>query len=136
MRLVWLLVIAILGAAAGFLFTRFESDPPTIQTRTVEEWISDEYRHEFRIADSGMGLQSVRIWVENGGQVHELEGETYPGGMLWGAETPILRRVEAVVKPGELGLADGQATLHVEARDFSWRGNVKRSISRSWSSAS
>lgn len=123
MRLVWLIFMALAAALAVFLWTRFESDAPKIRTRTSLGYVSEEYRHQFRISDEGMGLQSVRTRLESGGKTYELSDETYPGSLLTGADPKIQRRVDVVIKPAELGVADGPATLHLETRDYSWGGN-------------
>ena len=127
MRLVfWILFIGVAGATTGYLFTRFESQPPEISARTSVQWVSTEYRHEIGISDRGTGLESVRVWLESGGVEHELEQKTYDGTLFLGAALNVPDRIEAVIDPLALGLSDGRATLHIEARDYSWGGNVSR----------
>jgi hypothetical protein len=124
MRWVWLFLLAVAGALGGYLFTRFEGRPPEIRTAQTEAYVSRDYRHSFEISDAGTGLQQVRIWLDAGGATHTLKDETYEGNLFTGAALDIDRHLEVVIDPKALGLADGAATLHAEARDFSWRGNV------------
>ena len=126
MRLVWLLIIGLAGGLAGYLMTRFEGDPPQIRTSEHSEYISGERGQVFEIDDEGTGLESVRIWLEAAGKTHELKEEVYKGNLFRGAELSIQRRLEVTVDPKALQLSDGAVTLHAEARDFSWRGNVTR----------
>jgi murein DD-endopeptidase MepM/ murein hydrolase activator NlpD len=126
MRIVWLLVLVVVGAAAVYLYTRFEGQPPTVQTRTVETFISKEHNHELRLSDEGTGLASVRVWLEQGDAVHEIAAESYPGNLFTGADLLAEQSLVASIDPKKLGLGDGEAVLHVEARDFSWRGNTAR----------
>ncbi len=78
MRLVWLIFVAAAAVLAVLLWTRFESEAPNIRTRTAPGFVSAEYRHQFRISDEGMGLESVRIWLESGGKTYELAQEPTP----------------------------------------------------------
>lgn len=127
MRLIWILVIALAGAAAGLLLTRMEGDAPTISGRTTEVYVGSKYLQDFNVADDGMGVRSVSAWVEGAdGEPRELLDQEYDGNPLLGASLGISRRVEVEFSPAGLGLADGRAILSVEARDFSWRGNVAR----------
>jgi hypothetical protein len=124
MRIVWILVLALLAAGGLYLYTRFEGEPPLVQTRTVETFISREHSHEIRVSDDGTGLASVRVWLVQGENEHELANEVYPGNLFTGADLLVERAVVAEIDPRALGLVDGEAALRVEARDFSWRGNV------------
>ncbi len=126
MRIVWILVLVVVGAAAIYLYTRFEGEPPRVQTRSVEVFVSKEYAHELRVSDDRTGLASVRVWLVQGEGEHELAAESYPGNLFTGADLLVERSLVATIDPKELGLTDGEATLFVEARDYSWRGNVAR----------
>jgi murein DD-endopeptidase MepM/ murein hydrolase activator NlpD len=126
MRIVWILLLVVLGALAVYLFTRFEGTPPIVQTRAVQTFVSKEHPHEFHVSDDGTGLASVRVWLSQGENEHELAAESYPGNLFTGADLLVERSLLATVDPTKLGLVDGEATLSIEARDFSWRGNVAR----------
>ena len=126
MRWIWILLVIVAGSLAGYLATHFEGTPPVIQTRTAQVYVGDEHTQEFRVTDQGTGVEGIRVWVESGGQAIELYDQTYPGNLFTGASAKTLRAVDATLRPKELGLSDGNAVLVVEARDFSWRGNVTR----------
>ncbi len=124
MRIVWILILALAGAAAGYLWTRFEGDPPVIQTRSAELFVNKEYVHEVRASDDGTGLESLRVWLVAGDKEYELVNQAFPGSLFTGADLSGEQSVQAPIDARKLGLADGDALLHIEAKDYSWRGNV------------
>lgn len=125
MRFLWIIVIMLAGSASGYLYTRFEGTPPFIQMRTSEAWIgAGEHRQEIRVSDDGTGIQLLRVWLESGEETYDLIDQTFDGNLFTGANLRLERKIDVTIDPGALGLADGPATLRVEARDFSWRGNV------------
>ena len=125
MRFLWIIVIMLAGSASGYLYTRFEGTPPFLQMRTTALSIgAAEHVHEIRVSDDETGVQSVRVWLQSGGETYDLYDETFAGDLFTGADLLMDRQIDVAIRPKELGLADGPSTLHVEARDFSWRGNV------------
>ena len=124
MRIVWLILLLLLAGVGYFSYTRAEREPPVISTLTSAGYASSEYRHVFRFNDDGSGIRSAHVWLEAGGKNYELASQEYPGNPLTGAELALQREVEVVVKPKELGLADGPVTLHAETTDYSWLSNV------------
>ncbi len=125
MRFLWIIVIMLAGSASGYLYTRFEGHPPLIQMRTSETWIgAGEHPQEIRISDDGTGVQLLRVWLESGGETYDLLDQTFDGNLFTGADLRLERKLDVTIHPEALELPDGSATLRVEARDFSWRGNV------------
>jgi len=124
MRVVWLIILVFVVAGGGWAYTRVERTPPLISTRTTPAFASGDYEHEFRFTDEGTGLRSARIWLESDGKEYELANETFAGNALMGATLEIERPIKVMVKPKELGIPDGAASLHAQAIDFSWTENV------------
>jgi len=124
MRIVWLIVLVLLVGGGAWAYTRMERIAPVISTRTTPAFASGDYEHEFRFADVGTGVRSARVWLEVAGKEYELASEVYPGNAILGANLEIERPIEVVVKPKELGVPDGAATLHAEVHDFSWVDNA------------
>jgi murein DD-endopeptidase MepM/ murein hydrolase activator NlpD len=122
-RIVWLLILVIAGVLTGALLTRFEGDAPEISTRTQAVHVGKKHVHEFGLADEGMGVETLRVWVESGDVEIDLLEETYAGNLFTGADLSLMRRLEVTIEPEEMGLGPGEATLYIEVRDFSWRGN-------------
>ncbi len=124
MRLVRWILLILLVAGGYLVYQRVERTPPVIQTRTAPAFMGTNYEHEFVFSDQGMGLRSVRIWLQAGGEVWGLGEESFPGNPFMGAALEIDRPVKIAVNAKELQIADGPATLYAEARDFSWMDNV------------
>lgn len=123
-RLAGLLLVVVAGALTGYVFTRLEGGQPRIETAPGPVWIGQEAVIDVLVDDDGAGVRSVRTWLEleDGARV-DLDEKLYPGSLVSGADLDVERDLEIAVKPAELGLEDGAAVLHVEAEDFSWRGN-------------
>jgi murein DD-endopeptidase MepM/ murein hydrolase activator NlpD len=126
MRALWILLLVLAGSIAGYMFTRFEREAPSIATRTDRIVFGKEHQHEFRVIDDGTGVERVHIWLESGEATIDLVDVTYPGTLFTGASLNIPRAIEVTLKPAELGVGDGPAQLVAESRDFSWLGNVSR----------
>jgi len=124
MRIVWLILFLLLAGAAYYGWMRAESDPPVVSTLTTPGYVSSEYHHQFRFDDKGSGIRSARVWLVANGKTTELASQDYPGNALTGAELDLQRELEVVVKPKEMGLPDGEVTLHAEATDYSWLSNT------------
>jgi murein DD-endopeptidase MepM/ murein hydrolase activator NlpD len=124
MRIVWLIVLVLLAGAGYYAYTRLERVPPVIGGLSTPEFAGAEYRHVFRFSDKDSGVRHARVWLETNGKNIELADQEYPGSLLTGAELGIEREVEVVVKPKELGVADGRATLQAEVSDYAWVPNT------------
>jgi murein DD-endopeptidase MepM/ murein hydrolase activator NlpD len=124
MRILGPAVIAIAAAGGWAYLTVLESDPPIVSTRTQSVFVGPEYVHELEVADLNRGVQSVRVALRTAtGEEHVLEEQTFEGSLFGGAALKTPRRIEVKVNPKALKVADGRATLVLEAVDFSLRGN-------------
>lgn len=127
------LVIAVLGlvVAVGVLaFSRLDGDPP--ETTLPEEVVvgTDPPPLALEIEDDGSGLRRVDVGVEQGGESRSLAAESFAGSWLAGGAPGSHRyRGEIDLDPARLGLSDGEATLVVEARDWSWRDGFRGNLS-------
>jgi len=124
MRIVWLIVLMLVGGVSYYAWTRLERQAPVVSTLTTPAYVGAEYHHLFRFKDEGSGVRHARIWLEANGKTFPLAEQEYPGGVLTGAELGLEREIEVVLKPKELGLADGEATLNAEVTDYSWVANT------------
>ncbi len=122
-RILWLAVIALAGALTGYVATRIEGTAPHLEILPGAVHIGAEETIEVRASDAGAGLENVRVWLERGETRIPLADESYPGNLLTGSELDRERRIEIVIRPRDLGVADGTIVVRAEARDFSWRGN-------------
>jgi len=124
MRIVWLIVLVLVVGAGYYAYTRLERVQPVIGGLNSPAFVGTEYRHVFRFSDKDSGVRHARVWLEAGGKDYELADQEYPGSILTGAELGIERELEIVLKPKELGVADGSATLQAEVSDYAWIPNT------------
>jgi len=118
MRIVWLIVLVLVVGAGYYAYGRLERVQPAIGGLNTPAFVGAEYRHVFRFSDKDSGVRHARVWLEAGGKNYQLADQEYPGSVLTGAELGIERELEVVVKPKELGVPDGSATLQAEVTDY------------------
>lgn len=116
---------ALLLGGAALVWVRFEGDAPTVEGPASLS-IGSSGRVGFDIGDLGSGLREIRISVQ------QADGETvafernFPGSLGTGGDSPgIPERFEIEIDVKALGLAHGDASLTVRARDWSWRNNFR-----------
>ena len=125
-KLVWLLVLAALGYGAWWAWGAFESNAPRISMRDTLIYVGAKYVQEITAVDDGRGIESMRVFISSGDKEYPLVEEKYPGDLLEGAEPNVPRSLEVSIVPKDLELPQGEATLVVEAKDYSWSSNVER----------
>ena len=124
MRALWVLIGTIALAIGYFMIGVLEGTPPRIQTRTSTVYVGKAHTQEIDVQDAGRGIQSIRVWVETDDTEYEpLLEESYEGNFFGGATLKGARNLRVELVPKDLELADGPATLFIEARDYSWSGN-------------
>ncbi len=119
-------LVIIIGLVTGFLLYCMEGDPPVVNSLPGPVYVSDAHVHEFRVRDSGTGVEKVSAWLEANGERFDLKTENYEGNFITGASIKFERSINVTLEAKTLGLGDGSYTLVVEAQDYSWRGNRGR----------
>jgi murein DD-endopeptidase MepM/ murein hydrolase activator NlpD len=124
-RILGLLLVGIAVALTGYVYTRLEGKAPRVVAPAGPVFVGREKLIELRVDDEGTGVQEIKTWLrlENGSEV-PLQTQRYPGDLLSGAEANQERELKVSLRPADLGVKDGTAALHVEARDYSWRRNA------------
>jgi murein DD-endopeptidase MepM/ murein hydrolase activator NlpD len=122
------LALLVLGLA-GLGATRCEGTPPALQA-PAKVVIGKEGRPvRIDVSDAGAGVRSVSaVLVHEGGEA-PLGEARFPGRWNPLADAPA-QSVETRIDAKALGLADGEATLRVVARDHSWRSWLAGNESR------
>jgi murein DD-endopeptidase MepM/ murein hydrolase activator NlpD len=117
-----MLVVGVI-AAGVLVVPRNESTPPAIgeiadlrlgrvpQTLTVD------------VSDEDSGLRSVAVRVLSGGGTKTLAERHFPGSLTRGGDT-LREKIEIPLDVSTLGLADGEASLIIVARDWSLRNGL------------
>lgn len=124
--LIFLLVIGVLAAGVALLWPRLESEAPTLSGPESIALSAKGERVSLGWADEGTGLRELQAFLETPAgaeapQIVELHSKTVRGTGLSGPILPVAREsVEVEISPAARGLAEGQATLVLQARDWSW----------------
>lgn len=118
-----LAVLVLCGGALAWI--RFEGDAPTVEGPT-SLLIGSRSNVAFQIGDLGSGLREIRISVQQADGEAVIFERSFPGDLRTGGDTPgIPERFETEIDVGALGLAHGDASLTVTARDWSWRNSFR-----------
>jgi len=116
--------VLLLGGGA-FAWVRFEGDAPTVEGPT-SLLVGSSSSVAFDIGDLGSGLREIRISVQQADGEAVVFERSFPGRLRTGGESPgIPEHFEIEIDPKALGLAHGDASLTVTARDWSWRNSFR-----------
>jgi murein DD-endopeptidase MepM/ murein hydrolase activator NlpD len=120
----WLIVVGfliILVPAAGFLYFRLEGSAPQIGTDLLSPYLGRSQEISLTVSDDDSGLRELWVALLKDGKEVVLHEEDFPSaGMLKGGSTHDAS-VRIPVAPLDLGFSDGEATLRMVVRDYSWR---------------
>jgi len=116
-----LIILAPLVGLAIILIPRMEGRAPEVTHDLAEPFVGQTRDVLLDIADSGRGLQSIRVAVVQKGQETLLEDIHFDGSMLLGGSGIKIHSLPLVIDAAELSLDEGEAQLRVEVRDYAWR---------------
>jgi murein DD-endopeptidase MepM/ murein hydrolase activator NlpD len=121
----WLLVIFLVAVAAAVVYSipRLEGTEPTIAGLEPVTLGTAPTTLVVEVSDEGSGLRTVELRIVTGDGSKTIGERHFPGSFAAGGETQS-ERIEIPLDMASLGLADGSATLVVEARDWSWRDGL------------
>ena len=121
----WILVVLLVAFVAGLvvLIPRLEGDPPTLAELADLEMGQGPVALQVTASDPDSGLRSIAVRIESGGETKTLEERHFPGSFTTGGDTRETT-VDLNLSAADLGLPDGEATLVVEARDWSLRDGL------------
>ncbi|MCK4425419.1 MAG: M23 family metallopeptidase, partial [Deltaproteobacteria bacterium] len=121
-----LIVLTALIAAGCFLgYILLEGSPPEMEVVSVPETVGREYILTVKVKDARSGIRSISAVLSQGDMVFELDPKIYKIKEWWRGSGVKDEAVFWVIKPFELGLAEGKAILRITARDSSWRNGLK-----------
>ncbi len=120
-RLFYLLIALLVVLAGVALFFQMEGEKPVIVLDLPNKALGKKQPLPLIITDYKSGIGRVTVTLSQGDQKAALLDEKMPGVRLWGGgEKKVTLQPEA--DPTSLGFKEGDAVLHVTARDYSWRG--------------
>lgn len=121
----WILVVLLVVIiAAGVLgLPRVEGTPPTIGEIANLELGHAPQTLVVDVSDADSGLRTVEVRLLAAGGTKTLAAYHFPGSLTSGSDARS-KRIEVPLDVSTLGLADGEATLVVVARDWSLRNGL------------
>jgi len=121
----WTLVVLIVAIiAAGVLgLPRLEGTPPIIGEIASLELGHAPQTLVVDVSDADSGLRTVEVRLLAAGGTKTLAAYHFPGSLTSGSDARS-KRIEVPLDVSTLGLADGEATLVVVARDWSLRNGL------------
>ncbi|MEE2672261.1 MAG: M23 family metallopeptidase [Myxococcota bacterium] len=120
--IVVLLLVALIGAGV-FGLPRLEGTPPAIAEIADLELGHAPQTLVVDVSDADSGLRAVEVRLLSGGGTKTLAAYHFPGSLTRGSNAR-RERIEVPLDVSTLGLADGEATLVVVARDWSLRNGL------------
>jgi murein DD-endopeptidase MepM/ murein hydrolase activator NlpD len=130
-RNAWSLVVLLVAAVlvAGVAWVRAESDPPAIAAPESFSLGKLPRALAIELSDEGSGLRTATVTLSHArGETVALH-RSFTGSPLSGGG-PRTAELEVSLDPEALGLAEGDAFLDVEVRDWSWRGMLRGNLTR------
>ena len=111
----------ILVCLVGFLIVRLEGKKPKVAWDLTGAYIGSARDVSLSVADAESGVRSVRVVLAAGGREILLLEKAFSGGGLFRDGRVRSETMTFSIAPRKLGVADGEAFLRAEVRDFSWR---------------
>jgi murein DD-endopeptidase MepM/ murein hydrolase activator NlpD len=116
-----LLLGALLVGVCGVLWWRCEGEKPVLEAPPEVALGRGARTVTIGVADARSGLREVTLAIRQGDAVRELPGARYDGSLATGGGAAGPLQLEIPVDARALDLREGEATLEVAARDWSWR---------------
>ncbi len=123
-------VIALIGlvivAAFVWVFVvKFEGEKPVVEVQLRSAALGISQTLTVSSVDAKSGLRNIQVDLTQDGKEHLLLQRDFPGsGFIGGGEVES-ESFQILVEPKSIGIAEGQATLRITAKDFSWRGGFR-----------
>ena len=120
----WLLLIAcliVVVPAAWFLMVRLEGEVPKVEIDQLPFSLGRSQEISISVSDADSGLRQLWVGLLKDGKEIVLHDETFPSAGLFKGGTANDASVKIPIAPIDLGFSDGEATLRLVVRDYSWR---------------
>lgn len=128
-RSAWSLVVLLVAAVlvAGVVWVRAESDAPAIAAPESFSLGKLPRALAIELSDEGSGLRTATVTLSHARGETVVLHRSFTGNPLSGGG-PGTAELEVSLDPEALGLAEGDAFLDVEVRDWSWRGMLRGNL--------
>jgi murein DD-endopeptidase MepM/ murein hydrolase activator NlpD len=118
-------LIALIAAGCFLGYFLLEGNPPELEVVSVPETVGREYILTVKVKDARSGIRSISAILSQNDMVFELDPKIYEVKEWWRGSGVKDETVFWVIKPFELGMAEGKALFRITARDSSWRNGLK-----------
>lgn len=120
--IILLLILVLLAAGGVFIWPHLEGQAPVITLDQPPTHLGRKSTIGFTVQDQGRGLDLVMVHLVQKGKNYTVFNQNYgPSGRMAPGELGLVKLVLSL-EPLKLGLAQGPATLTIEARDRSLAG--------------
>ena len=120
----WLMLIGcliIVVPTAWFLFTRLEGDAPKVEIDLLSPYLGRSQDISISVSDADSGLRQLWVGLLKDGKEIVLYDETFPSAGFFKGGSANDAAAKIPVVPLDLGFSDGDATLRLVVRDYSWK---------------
>lgn len=117
--------VVILVPLAWVLICRFEGTSPELEADLPSLYLKDKVMLSLKVKDTKTGLKEVQVRLVQQEIEKILLKKTYSAGSVFypfSGEIQADDRFDIPVEANRHGLNDGEATLHIQVSDQSWRG--------------
>lgn len=121
-------IVLVVVVIVWVLVIRLEGEEPVVDIDLSSDFLGLSQELSFSVTDNKSGLRMVWIGLIKDGKELVLLEKKFPGsGFISGGD---VRResFRLNVEPKKLGISDGNATLQIKVRDFSWRGRLRGNL--------
>ena len=120
----WLILfgcLVIVVPLTWFLVVRLEGKAPELEINLPSLYLGRSQEITLSVSDANSGLRQVWVALLKDGKETVLHDERFPSAGILKGGTTLDATIEIAVAPPDLGFSDGEATLRMVVRDYSWR---------------
>ncbi len=114
-------VLFIIVSAFRLFLGRLEGRNPSLQMNPPITLVSASQELSISITDKKSGVRKVWVGLLKDGKETVLLEKSYPSAVFFGGGSVHEDEIKLLIKPGELGISDGNALLRMAGWDYSWR---------------
>lgn len=126
-----LILTLLLAAGGGYVFLKyFEGEKPQIEVDNLKTFMGKKSNISLTVSDAKSGLRSIAVFLSQGQVKKQVLAKDFPKMKQNAAAGHVKESINVDIDIKALGLKDGEATLTIEAVDFSMRRFMKGNLSQ------
>ncbi len=119
--IILLVILVVLVGAGVFLWPQYEGQAPRLVLEPLPTHLGRQTRLVLKASDQGRGLAYLAVFLRQGGKEVRILEERFPPSSPWAGPGVLAAERKLEIEPLRLGLAQGKASLVLQARDRSFR---------------